>query len=269
MIDILIEKVNNIGEKTTIFGKDVLNFITFIGELVVSFLKLFRRGNQFRWLSYSAHMYQVGVRAVPIIALISFLIGMVLAYQSINQLSRFGAEIYTIDFLGVSILREISVLLTAIVVAGRSGSAFTAQLGTMILNDEIDALRVMGLSPMPILILTRIFAILTVLPLLVFFSMVIALVGGMVMVDLIINVHPIQFWQNLQKAVTPSTFLVGLSKAPLFAIMIGIISCYRGLQVSQSAESVGKMTTQSVVESIFMVIVCDALMSIIYSYLGI
>jgi phospholipid/cholesterol/gamma-HCH transport system permease protein len=220
-----------------------------------------------RWVSIYYHIDVVGWRAIPIIGLISFLIGAVLAYQGINQLARFGAQIYTVDFLAVSVLREIAVLITSIVIAGRSGSAFTAQIGTMALNQEIDAIRVLGLSPMDVLVLPRVLALLVSLPLLVFFSMIMGLLGGMMLCFLIIDLSPLQFWIGVNKALSPSTFWVGISKTPLFAVIIALVGCFRGMQVSGSAESVGLMTTRSVVESIFLVIVFDALLSILFSSL--
>lgn len=261
--------LDNIGRATVIFGKTALNLLGFFGEIFTTSLNTIKSKARFRWVSIIHHIEEVGLKALPIIGLISFLIGMVLAYQSINQLRRFGAELYTIDFLGVSILREIAVLLTAIVIAGRSGSAFTAQIGTMALNQEIDAIRMLGLNPILVLVIPRLLAMLVCLPILVFFAMIMGLAGGMIMVGLIIDITPLQYIRHLQHAVTPSAFWVGMSKAPLFAILISLVGCFRGLQVKGSAESVGRMTTQSVVESIFLVIVCDALMSILFSYLKI
>jgi phospholipid/cholesterol/gamma-HCH transport system permease protein len=259
--------LNHLGYQAIIIGQTTLNMLNFLGEVVVTWLETVKSVKNIRWVSVFYHAQEVGLRAIPIVGLISFLIGMVLAYQSINQLQRFGAEIYTIDFLGVSILREIAVLLTAIVIAGRSGSAFTAQIGTMSLNQEIDAIRMMSLNPILVLVVPRIIAILICLPILVFFSMVIGLLGGMVITHVIIDVTFLQFLHQLQRAVSTTTFWVGMSKAPLFGILIGLVGCYRGFQVKGSAESVGRMTTQSVVESIFLVIICDAFMSILFSYL--
>lgn len=259
--------LDHIGYKSTVLAKIALKMLEFLGEVLITWMTTFRSLARIRWVSVFHHGEEVGIRAIPIVGLISFLIGMVLTYQSINQLRRFGAEIYTIDFLGISILREIAVLLTAIVIAGRSGSAFTAQIGTMNLNQEIDAIRMLGLNPILVLVVPRIIAILICLPILVFFSMIIGLIGGMIIINMIIDVTPVQFIHQLQRAVTPTAFWVGMSKAPLFGILIGLVGCFRGFQVKGSAESVGRMTTQSVVESIFLVIVCDAFMSILFSYL--
>lgn len=259
--------LDHIGYNSVILGKTALSMFGFLGEIFVTICLALKSTLRIRWVSVFRHSQEMGIKALPIVGLISFLIGMILSYQSINQLKYFGAELYTIDFLGISILREIAVLLTAIVIAGRSGSAFTAQIGTMALNQEIDAIRMLGLNPILILVVPRLMAILICLPLLVFFSMITGLLGGIVTINLIIDVTPTQFANHFQQAITLKTFWVGMSKAPLFAVIIGLVGTFRGFQVKGNAESVGRMTTQSVVESIFLVIICDAFMSILFSYL--
>jgi phospholipid/cholesterol/gamma-HCH transport system permease protein len=245
-------------------AKDLLQFF---GYVVAKIYAIVVQHKRLPLVSFAHHLDQVGFKAVPIIALISFLIGMVLTYQGINQLARFGAEIYAIDFLTIGVFREIGVMLTAVVVAGRSASSFTAQIGTMSLNQEIDAMRVMRIDPIMYLVLPRMAALLVALPLLVFLSDIMALLGGMLTTQLVIDVTPLQFMNYLQQAFTPATFWVGMSKAPIFALLIGLVGCFRGMQVRESAESVGRMTTASVVEAIFLVIVCNALMSLLFSYL--
>lgn len=264
-----IRWLDAIGYEAYMLSKTTLNLLAFLGEVLITWLRTLQTTLNLRWVSIFRQADEIGVKAIPIIGLISFLIGVVLSYQSINQLSRFGAEIYTVDFLGISLLREISVLLTAIVIAGRSGSAFTAQIGTMALNQEIDAIRMLGLNPILVLVVPRLVAILISLPLLVFFAMIMGLIGGMLMTTLTIDMTPLQFTNQLQRAISVKHFWVGMSKAPLFALLIGLVGCFRGFQVKGSAESVGRMTTQSVVESIFLVIVFDAFMSIFFSYLKI
>lgn len=261
--------VEYIGQQTMVVWQSFEGLVHFLGEICVLISHTILKIKTWRWTSIIHHMDIVGVRALPIIGLISFLIGAVLAYQGINQLARFGAQIYAVDFLAISILREIAVLMTAIVVAGRSGSSFAAQIGTMALNQEIDAIRVLGLNPLMILVLPRMIALFLALPLLVFFSMIMGLIGGMMISMLIIDLSPLQFWSSFHKSISPSTFWVGISKAPFFAIIISLVGCYRGMQVKGSAESVGLMTTRAVVESIFLVIVVDALMSIFFSSLDI
>lgn len=264
-----INFIQSLGQSVMEMGKNGKELTGFLGEVLVTVYRGFRYFKCLRWTSIIHHLQIVGLQALPIIGLISFLIGAVLAYQGIIQLDRFGASIYTIDFLGIALVRELSVLLTSIVVAGRSGSSFTAQIGTMALNQEIDAIRVLGLNPIIVLVLPRILALFIALPILVVVSMLTGCLGGMVLTSILIDVGAAQFWQSLQKAVTVTTFWVGISKAPLFAIIIGVVSCFRGLQVKGSAESIGLMTTRSVVEGIFLVIICDALMSIVFSTMGI
>ena len=256
-----------IGKSASRFGQTATELLTFFGYVIVRLYETFRRHRKIPLTSFVYHLDQVGFQATPIIALISFLIGMVLSYQGINQLARFGAEIYTIDFLTIGVFREIGVLLTAVVVAGRSASSFTAQIGTMSLNQEIDAMRMMQLDPVIYLVLPRMIALLIALPLLVFLSDMMALIGGMLTTYLVIDLTPTQFINYLQKAFSLNNFWVGMSKAPLFSLLIGLVGCFRGMQVRGSAESVGKMTTASVVEAIFLVIVANALMSLVFSYL--
>jgi phospholipid/cholesterol/gamma-HCH transport system permease protein len=215
------------------------------------------------------HVEQVGLNALPIVGLISFLIGVVMAYQGAAQLQKFGAQLFVVNLVAVSVLREIGILLTAIVVAGRSGSAFTAQLGSMTIHQEIDAMRAMGLDPIELLVLPRVLALVIALPLLAFFADMMGLLGGLVMCWGILDITPVQFVDRLQGAVGVNSFWVGLSKAPVFAAVIAMIGCYQGLSVSGGADVVGRHTTRSVVESIFLVIVFDALFSIFFARIGV
>jgi phospholipid/cholesterol/gamma-HCH transport system permease protein len=202
---------------------------------------------------------------LPIVGLLSFLIGVVMAYQGADQLRRFGAEIYTVNLLGVSILRELGVLLSAIIIAGRSGSAFTAQIGTMQVNEEIDALRTLGLDPIEVLVLPRFFGLTITLPLIVFYADFMGLLGGALMSWAVLGINFPAFLSQLHSAVGMWTLWVGVIKAPFFAAIIALVGCYEGLNVTRSAESVGRLTTQAVVESIFFVIVMDAAFSIVFS----
>ncbi len=246
-----------------------LQLISFFGEVFVGFIKSFSRRTPFRFTAFCAHLQDVGVNAVPIISLISFLIGVVLSYQGITQLRRFGAEIFTVNLLALGILREVGILITSIVIAGRSGSAFTAQIGTMALNEEVDAMRTMGLDPVNVLVMPRLFALIIALPLLTFLSDIMGLIGGAFITNTLMDLSYIQFIDQLKLAVTPKAFWVGIVKAPIFAFLIALIGCFEGLNVKGSAESVGRQTTKSVVESIFLVIVADAGFSVLFSYLGI
>jgi len=203
------------------------------------------------------------------VGLLSFLIGVVVAFQGADQLRQFGAEIFTVNLLGVSILRELGVLLTAILIAGRSGSAFTAQIGTMKVNQEIDALQTIGLDPVEVLVVPRILALMIMLPILVFYADLMGLLGGMVMAITVLDISLTTFLKQLQSGVNLTTFIIGMVKAPVFAFLIALVGCFEGFNVSGSAESVGQKTTASVVEGIFLVIVFDAAFSILFSVLGI
>jgi phospholipid/cholesterol/gamma-HCH transport system permease protein len=212
---------------------------------------------------------ETGVTALPIVGLLAFLIGIVLAYQGADQLRRFGAEIFTVDLLGVGFLRELGGLVTAIIVAGRSGSAFTAFIGTMRVNEEIDAMETMGLNIAEVLVLPRVLGLMVALPLLTFFADVVGLIGGAVMCYFDLHITIPVFMRELQQAITLKTLLVGLIKAPVFAFLIALVGCFEGLRVERNAESVGRLTTRSVVESIFLIIAFDAGFSIFFSILGI
>ncbi len=205
---------------------------------------------------------------MPILGLLSFLLGVVIAYQGADQLRRFGAEIFTINLLGVSMLREIGGLIAAIIVAGRSGSAFTAQIGTMRVNEEIDAMQTLGLNIAEVLVVPRVLGLVISLPLLTFYAGVMGMIGGAVMCYFDLGITIPVFLRQMETAVTVQTVLVGLIKAPVFAFVIGLVGCFEGLRVERNAASVGKLTTRSVVESIFLVIVFDAGFSILFSVLG-
>jgi len=212
---------------------------------------------------------ETGLTALPIVGLLAFLIGIVLAYQGADQLKRFGAEIFTVDLLGVGFLRELGGLVTAIIVAGRSGSAFTATIGTMRVNEEVDAMETMGLNVAEILVIPRVLGLMIALPLLTFYADFIGLIGGMVMCYFDLGITVPAFLRELQTAITYKTLLVGLIKAPVFAFLIGLVGCFEGLRVERNAESVGRLTTRSVVESIFLIITFDAGFSVLFSILGI
>ncbi|MDP4840195.1 MAG: ABC transporter permease [Alphaproteobacteria bacterium] len=264
------------GSPLEILGKGTLTaigkfhrIIAFLGEVILALGSCIRHPSSFRVKSFIKYLDQTGVRAIPIIGLVALLIGIVLVYQGVSQLERFGAEIFTVNLLAISVLRELGILLTAIVVAGRSGSAFTAQIGFMKLNQELDAMKVLGLEPMQLLVVPRILALMIVMPLLTVFCDLVALAGGALMSMKLIDLSFSQFISQLQSSFKPSTFWVGIFKAPVFAFTIALIACYEGLQVSGGAESVGRRTTRSVVRSIFMVIVLNAFFSVVFSILKI
>jgi phospholipid/cholesterol/gamma-HCH transport system permease protein len=261
--------LERLGRATFDIAEEGKALVNFFGITLVTFFSTLRNPRRLRLISLINQMEQTGLNAVPIVCLLSFLIGVVLAFQGADQLRRFGAEIFTVNLLALSVLREIGVLMTAIMLAGRSGSAFTAQIGTMQVNEEVDALRTLGLDPIEVLVLPRINALLITLPLLTFLADVMGVLGGALMAVSVLDLTFGQFFRQLEDAITLTHFLVGMVKAPVFAYIIAIVGCYEGLRVSGSAESVGKMTTKSVVESIFLVIIADALFSILFSALEI
>ncbi|HEX7007878.1 MAG TPA: MlaE family lipid ABC transporter permease subunit [Alphaproteobacteria bacterium] len=265
----LVALIVNFGQTTIEALAKGRDLIAFFGLTIIVAVRTLLSPRRIRWISLVSHMEQVGLRAMPIVGLLAFLIGIVVAYQGADQLRQFGAEVFTVNLLGVSILRELGILITAIVVAGRSGSAFTAQIGTMKVNQEIDAMRTLGLEPVELLVLPRVTALVICLPLLTFYADMMALLGGAIMSLLALDISISQFIKQLQGAIKLTTFMVGIVKAPVFAFLIALVGCFEGLNVEGSAESVGRQTTMSVVESIFLVIVFDAAFSIMFSYLRI
>src|SRR5882762_317422 len=265
----LLGFVARIGEVTLRLMRRGYAILGFFGLVMITLAQLVRHPRRLRLTATIVQMEHTGLNATPIVGLLSFLIGVVFAYQGADQLRRFGAEIYTVNLLGIAILRELGVLLTSIIIAGRSGSAFTAQIGTMQVNEEIDALRTLGLEPVGVLVLPRVFGLALTLPLLVFYADAMGLLGGALMSWSTLGISLPRFLEQLRGAITEWTLWVGVIKAPFFAMIISMIGCYEGFNVTGSAESVGRLTTQSVVESIFVVIVADAAFSILFSLLKI
>lgn len=247
----------------------LVDFLGFLGHALTVLFDGLRHPRRLRLRSVSFHVNATGIQAIPIVALIAFLISVVLAYQGAAQLTQFGASIYTIDLVAISVLREMGVLLTAIMVAGRSGSAFAAEIGVMKSNEEIDALRTMGLDPFEILVVPRLLALVLVLPLLTLIADLVGLVGAALLSITMLDLSLSTFLVRLAGSIEFHTFWVGIVKAPFFALIIGLIGTWRGMQVTGSAESVGRLTTRAVVESIFLVIAADALFSILFARLGI
>lgn len=257
------------GKSICLALQSLAELLSFLGATTLAIGRTIANPRRFRLTAFLFHIEQTGLNALGIVGLINFLIGVVLAYMGATQLASFGAEIYAVDLVGVAVLREMGILLTAIVVAGRSGSAFTAQIGAMKSQQEIDAMRTIGVDPLDALVLPRLFALLLTLPALTLFGDLMGLFGGALMGWVVLEIPVVQFMERLQDSVSLNTFLVGMSKAPVFAVIIAMVGCLEGLKVGGSAESVGKQTTRSVVESIFLVIVFDALFAIMYSYLGV
>jgi phospholipid/cholesterol/gamma-HCH transport system permease protein len=242
----------------------------FLGRVTVEAIEaVFAPRRELPLPAFVKQIEETGLTALPIVGLLAFLIGVVLAYQGADQLRRFGAEIFTVDLLGVGFLRELGGLVTAIIVAGRSGSAFTAFIGTMRVNEEVDAMETMGLNIAEVLVIPRVLGLVIALPLLTFYADVVGLIGGMVMCYFDLHITVPVFLRELQQAITFKTLLVGLIKAPVFAFLIGLVGCFEGLRVERNAESVGRLTTRSVVESIFLIITFDAGFSVLFSILGI
>ncbi|MBX3454993.1 ABC transporter permease [Ferrovibrio sp.] len=265
----LVRFISHLGWLAIFFLREARRFIAFIGRVVEAAVMTMLRPRRLRLTSTLFHMEQTGLNALPIVGLISFLIGVVMAYQGADQLQQFGAEVFVVNLVAVSVLRELGILLTAIVVAGRSGSAFTAQIGSMKVNEEVDAIRTLGLDPIEVLVLPRVLALMLTLPLLTFFADIMGLLGGALMAWVALDITPFLFFERLHEAVTIWSFLVGMIKAPVFAALIAMVGCYEGLRVKRDAESVGRLTTRSVVQSIFLVIVADALFSIFFSAIGV
>jgi len=259
----------HLGRSTVEIAGTVRDLVNFLGLTVIVLLRSALRPGRIRGTALISQMEQTGLNALPIIGLISFLIGVVLAFQGADQLARFGAQIFTVNLVAVGVLREMAILLTAIIVAGRSGSAFTAQIGTMKVNEEIDAMRTIGLDPMEVLVMPRVIGLMLVLPLLTFYADIMGLLGGAIMVNMTLDISFVRFARQMSEAVTLWSFWIGIIKAPLFAFVIALVGCYEGLMVTRSAESVGRQTTRAVVEAIFLVIVLDAMFSILFSVLGI
>jgi len=237
----------------------------FFGLLCLTIARSLLRPARIRFVAVVSHMERAGLDAMPIVGLLSFLIGIVIAYQGADQLRRFGAQVYVVNLIGISVLREMGILLTAIIIAGRSGSAFTAEIGTMKVNEEVDAMVTLGLDPVEVLVLPRTLALVLTLPLLTFYADIMGLFGGCIMAISTLDITLTQFLEQLRNAVPIEHFWVGMIKSPVFAFVISMVGCYEGLNVARSAESVGRLTTKSVVESIFLVILLDAVFSIFFT----
>ena len=260
--------LRELGEWVAETGTTLVGLLGFFGSTLIGFANVIRRPRRFRLNAVVQRFDVVGVRALGIIALMSFLIGVVIAQQGSVQLAQFGAQIYTINLIGRITVRELGTLMTAIMVAGRSGSAFAAQLGTMKITEEIDAMRTIGVSPIEALVIPRIISAVVMMPLLSFWAMLMALLGGGVFVWFSLEIPPVTYIQRLQE-VTPITDLwVGLIKAPVFGFIIALAGCFQGMLVEGNSEEVGTRTTTAVVQSIFMVIVLDAVFAVFFSNIG-
>jgi phospholipid/cholesterol/gamma-HCH transport system permease protein len=256
--------IGNLGRWSVLQSRHAQAVLEFFGRLVIVIREAFSRPRALRPSSLARHIYETGVTAIPIVSLIAFLISVVVAYLGAQQLSKFGADIFVVDLVTISVLREMGVLLTAIIVAGRSGSAFAAEIGVMQLNEETDALRAMGMNPIELLVLPRVIALVIALPLLTVIADAMGLAGGGLLSLLNLHIPLSQFIYRLREALSSTTFWAGIIKAPVFAILIAMVGTYRGMQVRDSARELGRLTTVAVVQSIFLVILADALFAVLF-----
>lgn len=261
--------LESIGITTVEFYDDTKGLLLFIGKTSMTLVGVLFSPRTLRWKELLYQMNESAIKALWIIALTMFLIGVVVAYQSSIQLKNFGANIFIVDMLGISIMRELAPMLTAIIVAGRSGSAFAAQIGAMKMAEEIDAMRTMGFDPFAFLVLPRILALIVMMPILIFFADIMGIIGGMVIADLDLDITTTLFLERFREVIDLKHLWVGLIKGPFFAVLIASIGIYRGMLVKEDTESIGINTTKSVVEAIFAVIICDALFSILFTELGV
>jgi phospholipid/cholesterol/gamma-HCH transport system permease protein len=257
-----------LGQRTGSHARHAIEFLAFTGEAAAALARLMLHPGRFRWRALFGNIETAGVRALPIIGLLSFMMGIVIAYQGGQQLKTYGANIFIVELVSLTMLRELAPLITAIIVAGRTGSSYTAQIGTMQVTEEVDALRTIGIPPMDLLVLPKLLALVVALPLLTVFSDALSVFGGMVMAQTLLDVSFTDFLDRFPQVVTPTSFLMGVGKAPVFAAIIALIGCYQGFQVRGGADSVGRQTTVSVVQSIFAVIAADALFSVILGGVG-
>jgi len=248
--------------------REVIALVSFLGENLWKLVRMVHQPSRFRPTATVFHMEQVGLDAVPLVALLSYLVGAVIAFLGANILADFGATIYVVELVNVAFLREFGVLLTSIVLAGRTASAFTAQIGAMVSREEVDAIRTLGLDPVDLLVIPRLLALLLMLPLLTFIADVAGLLGGMSVGAFGLDIPPQAYFARMEETIELRHFLVGLSKAPVFALVIGLIGCLEGLQVEGTAQSVGERTTSSVVQTIALVIVLDAMAAIWFMQVG-
>jgi phospholipid/cholesterol/gamma-HCH transport system permease protein len=260
--------LGEVGDRVIDWGTGFVTVIGFLGSFIVSFGATILRPARWRPAALVHHMQYIGVNSLWIVGLMSFLIGIVIAQQGAVQLAQFGAEIYTINLTGRLAMRELGILMTAIMVAGRSGSAFAAQIGTMKLTEEVDAMRTIGVSPMEALVVPRVLATMIMMPLLGFYSAVLAIVGGAAISNFALDIPFWAFIQRTQEVVPITDVWIGLIKAPVFALIVALAGCHQGMQVKGNAEEVGLRTTQAVVTAIFTVIVLDAFFAIFFTEIG-
>jgi phospholipid/cholesterol/gamma-HCH transport system permease protein len=265
----LAEPVRALGRWTVGIAATLRAGLGFLGRIFVVLGHALTSFRRLRVTAVARHVYDTGVSAIPIVSLIAFLISVIIAYMGADQLRRFGAEIFVVDLVTIGVLRELGVLLTAIIVAGRSGSAFAAEIGVMKLDEEVDALVAIGTNPVEVLVVPRIIGLIIALPLLTVIADAVGLVGGGILCYFLVDIPPAQYIDRVQQAIAPTTFWVGIIKAPVFAFLIGFIGTARGMQVRESSRELGRLTTVAVVQSIFLVILADALFAVLFLELDI
>ena len=258
-----------VGRRAVTLWRDMVGALAFLGRLSGTALHALARPKGLRPISVARHVYDTGITAIPIVSLIAFLISVIIAYMSAQQLRSFGAEIFVVDLVTIGVLRELGVLLTAIIVAGRSGSAFAAEIGSMKLNEEVDALRATGVDPFEALVLPRVLGLVISLPLLTVVADLIGLVGGAVLCAFLLHMPLDQYINRVSQAISPSTFWVGIIKAPVFAVLVAMAGTHRGMQVRGSSRELGRLTTVAVVQAIFLVILADALFAVLFMEIGV
>jgi phospholipid/cholesterol/gamma-HCH transport system permease protein len=260
-------RIERIGRKAVAAVQEASGLLGFVGESAACFASSVRHPTRIRWRPILFNLHSAGLNALPIVGLLSFLLGIVVAYQGADQLRQYGANIFVADLIGLSMLREFAPLITAIIIAGRSGSAYAAQIGTMAVTEEIDAMRTIGIKPLEMLVLPKTIALVIAMPLLTAAADVCGVFGGMIMARVKLDVSFAEFIHRFLKAVSTTSYLVGIGKAPVFAVIIVVVGCFQGFRTQGGADSVGRQTTRSVVQSIVFVIVADGLFSIAFSAL--
>jgi len=257
-----------IGRRAVTLWRDMVGALAFLGRLTATALRGVPHPHGLRPTSIARHVYDTGITAIPIVALIAFLISVIIAYMSAQQLSSYGAEVFVVDLVTIGVLRELGVLLTAIIVAGRSGSAFAAEIGSMQLNEEVDALQATGVDSFEVLVLPRVLGLVIALPLLTVIADLVGLVGGAVLCASLLHMPLDQYVNRVSLAISPTTFWVGIIKAPVFAVLIAMAGTHRGMQVRGSSRELGRLTTVAVVQAIFLVILADALFAVLFLEIG-
>ncbi|MEQ1580214.1 MAG: ABC transporter permease [Steroidobacteraceae bacterium] len=264
VLPLIARTVAVIGRESVEQLHDARDALGYFGHVVHTGVQALGSLKRARLPAVVRQVYETGIQAVPIVSLIAFLISVIVAYLGADQLRQFGADIYTVDLVAVAVLRELGVLLTAIIVAGRSGSAFAAELGVMKLNEEVDALKSIGVNPFEVLVLPRLIGLVIAMPLLTIIADLMGLAGGAILTSLLLDIPFTQFLQRMQEILAPTTFWAGLVKAPVFAMLIAMVGTYRGMQVRDSSRELGRLTTVAVVQSIFLVILADAIFAVVF-----